>query len=106
MSREKLSVEQIMAELQSLPGWKLIYGGKLLKLFHFKTFAEAFSLLAAVAIEAEKMNHHPEMRNVYTMDEFILTTHDADGLTELDVALARKIEALAKHALPQPQTES
>jgi 4a-hydroxytetrahydrobiopterin dehydratase len=103
MSREKLNEDQLLAELHTVLGWKLIYGGKLLRLFHFRSFPEAFAHLTAVAIEAEKMNHHPEMRNVYTMNEFILTTHDVDGLTALDFDLARKITALATAAVEKKE---
>jgi 4a-hydroxytetrahydrobiopterin dehydratase len=96
---EQLSPDQISQEIASLSGWQLQDGTKILKVFRFRSFPEAFALLTAVAIEAEKMNHHPEMRNVYAMDEFTLTTHDAGGLTHLDFALARKIDALAYGAI-------
>src|SRR5204863_6667631 len=95
MSLEKLTEDQVLTEVLSLPGWKLIYGGKLLRMFHFKDFVEAFGFLTSVAIVAEKMNHHPEMRSVYSMVEFILTTHDAGGLTKNDFNLAREIDKLA-----------
>ncbi|MBT8456125.1 MAG: 4a-hydroxytetrahydrobiopterin dehydratase [Rhodobacteraceae bacterium] len=67
----------------------------LTKTFQFKNFVEAFGWMAQVAIHAEKLNHHPEWSNVYRTVEVLLTTHDAGGLTELDVALAEKMDAAA-----------
>ena len=99
MSLQKLSEEQSLVEILALPGWKLISGGKLSRTLQFKDFVTAFSFLTSVALEAEKMGHHPELRNVYGMVEFTLTTHDAGGLTELDFKLARKIDTLAEKAL-------
>lgn len=66
------------------------------KTFKFKNFVKAWSWMTAVAIEAEKMNHHPEWFNVYATVEVTLTTHDADGLSQLDLQLARKMDALAR----------
>ena len=66
------------------------------KTFRFKNFVRAWGWMSSVAIEAEKMNHHPEWSNVYGTVEVTLTTHDADGLTALDVALAQKMDALAR----------
>lgn len=85
-----------MGEILSLPKWKLIYGGKLLRMFHFKDFVEAFGFLTSVALESEKLGHHPEMRCVYNMVELILTTHDAGGLTALDFKLARIVDGIAE----------
>ncbi|MBA3941203.1 MAG: 4a-hydroxytetrahydrobiopterin dehydratase [Sphingopyxis sp.] len=62
--------------------------------FQFADFAQAFGFMASVAIVAEKMDHHPEWSNVYNRVDILLTTHDADGLSERDVALAGAIEAL------------
>ena len=95
MTPEKLPEEKVLTEILALNQWKLIYGGKLLRMIHFKDFVEAFSFLTSVALEAEKMGHHPEMRCVYNMVEFILTTHDAGGLTDLDIQLARIIDKLS-----------
>ena len=67
----------------------------LTKTFQFKNFVEAFGWMTQVAIHAEKLNHHPEWSNVYRTVEVLLTTHDAGGLTELDVALAEKMDAAA-----------
>ena len=62
--------------------------------FSFDDFAQAFGFMASVAIIAEKMDHHPEWSNVYNRVDILLTTHDAEGLSERDVALAEAIEAL------------
>lgn len=67
----------------------------LTKTFQFKNFVEAFGWMTQVAIHAEKLNHHPEWSNVYKTVEVTLTTHDADGLTELDVKLATRMDAAA-----------
>ena len=61
----------------------------------FKDFNAAFGFMARVALAAEKLDHHPEWCNVYNRVDITLSTHDAGGLTELDVTLARQIDALA-----------
>lgn len=63
------------------------------KTFKFKSFVEAWGWMTRMAIEAEKLNHHPEWSNVYNRVEVTLTTHDADGLSELDLKLAAKMDA-------------
>ena len=62
------------------------------KKFKFKSFIQAFSWMTSVAIIAEKMDHHPEWANVYNTVEVTLTTHSANGLTKLDLTLARKMD--------------
>jgi len=62
--------------------------------FQFADFAQAFGFMASVAIVAEKMDHHPEWSNVYNRVDILLTTHDADGLSERDAKLAEAIEGL------------
>ena len=62
--------------------------------FRFDDFAQAFGFMTSVAILAEKMDHHPEWSNVYNRVDILLTTHDADGLSERDAKLAEAIEAL------------
>lgn len=99
MSLQKLTEEETLTEILTVPGWKVIFGGKLLRLYQFKDFVEAFAFLTSVALVAEKMEHHPELRNVYGMVEFILSTHDVGGLTELDFKLAREIDRLAQKVL-------
>lgn len=65
------------------------------KTYVFANFVEAFGFMAKAAIWAEKMNHHPEWDNVYKTVNVTLTTHDAGGLSQLDVDLARKMDQLA-----------
>jgi 4a-hydroxytetrahydrobiopterin dehydratase len=62
--------------------------------FKFADFAQAFGFMTSVAILAEKMDHHPEWSNVYNRVDILLTTHDADGLSERDAKLAEAIQAL------------
>ena len=63
------------------------------KIYKFDNFAEAFGWMSKIAIEADKMDHHPEWFNVYNRVEVILTTHNALGITDLDLNLARKMDA-------------
>ncbi|MEO1331399.1 MAG: 4a-hydroxytetrahydrobiopterin dehydratase [Pseudomonadota bacterium] len=65
------------------------------KTFKFKSFAQAFGWMSQIAIEAEKLDHHPEWFNVYSKVEVVLTTHDVNGLSELDVKLAKIMDAAA-----------
>jgi 4a-hydroxytetrahydrobiopterin dehydratase len=70
---------------------------KLYNKFQFKDFSEAFAFMTRVAMEAEKMNHHPEWKNVWNTVEVWLSTHDAgDIVTDKDRKLAQKIDALVK----------
>ncbi len=88
---EKLSGDRVQEELVKLDGWTL-KEGKLSRSFDFSNFVQAFGFMAQVALEAEKMDHHPEWRNVYNHVEINLATHDADGITDYDVKLARTID--------------
>lgn len=70
---------------------------KLYRKFEFSNFSEAFAFMTRVALEAEKMNHHPEWKNVYNTVEVWLSTHDAgDIVTEKDHKLAKKIDGIVK----------
>ena len=91
---EKLSESDIVARLESLDDWVLA-NGKLQREFRFANFVEAFGFMTRAAIEAEKMNHHPEWFNVYNKVVVDLTTHDAGGISELDFKLAEIMNALA-----------
>ena len=91
----KLSSAEISSALESLSGWSLA-GDRLAKTFHFADFASAFGFMAACAVVAEAMNHHPEWFNVYDGVEVELTTHDAGGLSALDFRLAARMDALAR----------
>lgn len=76
-------------------GWEMVDGRDAIrKTFEFGDFVEAFGWMTRAALWAEKWNHHPEWRNVYKTVEVTLTTHDVDGLSSLDVKLARKLDAL------------
>ena len=77
-------------------GWTRVDGRDAIqKTFRFKNFVDAFGFMTRAAIWAEKWNHHPEWFNVYNRVEVTLTTHDVEGLSELDVKLAKKMDALA-----------
>ena len=77
-------------------GWALVEGrDAITKEFTFKDFNAAFGWMTRVALVAEKLDHHPEWFNVYKTVKVTLSTHDAGGLTDLDVKLARKMDALA-----------
>lgn len=92
----KLSSSETDIALDGLPEWEITRGGKAIhRTFIFKNFIEAFGFMTSAALEAEKLNHHPEWSNVYKTVVVTLTTHDADGLTELDIKLAGKMDALA-----------
>lgn len=68
----------------------------IVRTFQFPDFVTAFAFMTAVALEAEKADHHPEWSNVYGRVSILLTTHDADGLSERDISLARVISMLSK----------
>jgi len=77
-------------------GWTFEEGGKaLMRCFRFKDFSEAFGFLTRVALHAEKQDHHPEFTSVWNRVDFRLTSHDAGGVTERDIALAEAINRLA-----------
>ena len=77
-------------------GWTLSDDGKALeRSYRFKNFSEAFAFLTRVAMHAEKVDHHPEFTNVWNRVDVRLTTHDAGGVTERDMELAKAIDRLA-----------
>ena len=81
--------------LAELAGWQPTAGRDAIeKSFKFRDFVEAFGFMTRVALLAEKADHHPEWSNVYNKVQILLTTHDADGLSARDVALAKAIDAL------------
>lgn len=91
---DRLTHKEIEQALAELDGWAL-QNGKLNREFRFANFIEAFGFMTSAAIEAEKMDHHPEWFNVYSKVNVQLVTHSADGITNLDVELAHKMNALA-----------
>lgn len=96
MPRPCLTDDELTTALADLDGWSPEKGGKAItKPFRFGTFTEAFAFMTAVALTAEKMDHHPEWSNVYNRVDVRLTTHDSGGLTALDVALARAMDKAA-----------
>ncbi len=90
----RLSSEQISEELKNLPGWS-IKEEKLHRDFEFEDFNQAFGFMTRAAMHIEKMNHHPEWFNVYNKLTVDLMTHDAGGITQNDVELAKILNSLA-----------
>lgn len=89
----QLSDIEIQRSLGGLPGWAR-KGTTLVKSFHFATFPAGIDFIRRVATVAEKLNHHPDIDIRYTKVSFVLSTHDAGGITDKDLALARSIEEL------------
>ncbi|MDC0639054.1 4a-hydroxytetrahydrobiopterin dehydratase [Nitrosopumilus sp.] len=89
----RLSETEITEELKKLEGWA-IKDNKLHKEFQFDSFNQAFGFMTRAAMEIEKMNHHPEWFNVYNRITVDLTTHDAGGITNNDINLARILNSL------------
>lgn len=82
------------AAVADLDGWSLVDGREAIeKRYVFANFIEAFGFMTKCALEAEKADHHPEWSNVYKTVEVVLTTHDANGLTQKDIALAQAFDA-------------
>jgi 4a-hydroxytetrahydrobiopterin dehydratase len=80
--------------LAELDGWQEAKGrNAITKSFKFKSFNEAFAFMTRSALEAEKMDHHPEWFNVYNRVDVTLSTHSAGGVTELDIKLAKKMNS-------------
>ena len=98
-SREVLTLDEISRELESLnqgaaEQWT-VENQMLCREFVFGNFIEAFGFMSSAALEAEKMDHHPEWCNVYKTVSVKLTTHSSGGITALDFRLAQKMESLA-----------
>ena len=93
---EKLTPEERAAALAELSGWSEVDGRDAIqRTLTFSDFNEAFGFMTRVAIKADQADHHPEWFNVYNRVEITLSTHDADGLSARDVALARFIDGIA-----------
>lgn len=88
---KKLSGSELDEIVKYMRGWEL-KDGKLQKSFKFSNFVEAFGFMTKIALEAEKINHHPEWSNVYNNVAIRLSTHDADGITDYDIKLAKIID--------------
>ena len=91
---EKLGKDELRDAVEELSGWSL-ENDKLHREFRFQDFNEAFGFMARVALIAESMEHHPEWFNVWNRVVVDLSTHDASGITSLDVQLARKMNGIA-----------
>lgn len=93
---EKLNSQTVRESLDSLSGWTIAEGREAIaKSFKFKDFSAAWAFVSRAALLAEKMNHHPEWFNVYNKVDVTLSTHDAGGITDLDLKMAA---ALNKYA--------
>ena len=89
----RLSSESIEHELKNLKGW-MVVNNKIHKEFEFDDFNQAFGFMTRAAMHIEKMNHHPEWFNVYNKIVVDLTTHDAGGITQNDINLAKILNSL------------
>ena len=88
-----LTPAQRRAALKKLPGWQKVRGrDAITKTYVFSDFVQAFGWMTQVALVAERMNHHPEWKNVYRTVDVVLSTHDAGGVTVLDIELATAME--------------
>lgn len=94
MSRPRIGAAAAIAQLD---GWSAAkdHQDAIAKTFKFGDFNEAFGFMTRVALMADKLDHHPEWFNVYNRVEVLLATHDADGVTELDVKLASFMDSIA-----------
>ena len=93
MKYKKLSESELDETVRTMNGWEL-KDGKLQKSLRFSNFNEAFGFMTRIALEAEKINHHPEWSNVYNSVTIRLSTHDAGGITDYDVKLANIIDKI------------
>lgn len=94
MAPQKIGAD---AALKQVTGWSKLEGGRdaITRTLKFADFNAAFGFMSRVALKAETMNHHPEWFNVYNKVEIVLTTHDCDGVSVLDVEMARFINEAA-----------
>ena len=87
----KLEIKEV---LKALPGWRAVAGREAIaREFRFKDFNAAFGFMARVALLAEKMDHHPEWFNVYNKVDVTLSTHDAGGVTQKDIDMAKAMDS-------------
>lgn len=86
-NRQVLESKTIADRLKSIPGWKF-HDNRLVRDFQLKDFKSAFALMTQIALKAEQMDHHPDWKNVYNRLHIELQTHDAGGVTGLDLELA------------------
>ena len=94
---QKLAPERRNEALATVPEWQAVSGrDAITRSFKFKDFSEAFGFMTRAALVAERMNHHPEWFNVWNRVDVTLSTHDAGGLTELDIKLAAAMDKLVQ----------
>jgi 4a-hydroxytetrahydrobiopterin dehydratase len=95
MKHQLLNDRELESALQTLTNWTKVEGrSAITRRFIFKDFNEAFGWMTRAALHSEKMDHHPEWFNVYRTVEVTLSTHDAGGVTSLDITLARTMNSL------------
>jgi 4a-hydroxytetrahydrobiopterin dehydratase len=100
---ERLTGAARQSALRELHGWSEIEDRDAIrKSFHFSDFSEAWGFLSRIALVAEKMDHHPEIFNVYNRVEIMLSTHDVGGLSDRDLRLAQAIDGLAPERDQRP----
>lgn len=87
---DRLDDDAINAALNGLDGWSRA-GDTIVREFEFGDFVDAIGFIAKVGVLAERKNHHPELSNVYNRVRIELSTHDAGGITDLDISLAGEI---------------
>lgn len=96
MDRSKIEAAEREDAIAALAGWREVEGrDAIIRNFRFKDFNAAFGFMTRAALVAERMNHHPEWSNVYNRVDVVLTTHDAGGVTRLDLELARIMNEIA-----------
>src|ERR1700742_744547 len=94
----KLTAREIAASLKALPHWKKVRGQEAIaRTFVFADFRQAFAFMTAAALVAEKMDHHPDWSNSYKTVAVTLPSHDAGGITERDLTLAKAMDEAAGH---------
>jgi 4a-hydroxytetrahydrobiopterin dehydratase len=97
MGQKALTAQEVEVALRDVPGWS-VKNGRLLREFKFGSFVEAFGFLTSLALVAERMDHHPEIFNLYNRVKIELETHDANGISKLDFELAAAANKLAVNA--------
>ena len=96
MARNRLTADELKQALAELEGWQKVDDREAItKSFKFKDFNAAFGFMTRAALYAEKLDHHPEWFNVYNRVDVTLATHSENGVTELDIKMARKMNATA-----------
>ncbi|ENT59738.1 hypothetical protein C007_00051 [Brucella suis F8/06-1] len=96
MARNRLTESEMNEALRALDGWQKVDGREAItRSFKFKDFSTAFGFMVQAALYAEKLDHHPEWFNAYNRVDVTLATHSENGVTELDIKMARKMNAIA-----------